>query len=217
MAQKKTVDTWKTKSWYSIRTPKFLEEKEITQIAAQEDEKIMNRIIIIPLKDISGNTMHTFTDVKLRVYEVKGKTAYTKFIGHEVSREYLKSMVRHGRDVINAVFPTVSADGIEFSIKAMLITENKCSNAQKTALHNALKQHFDEKAKSSEFGKFIQEALYGKAGVEAYNKLRKLAPLKKIEIRKTVLKEEFDVEEKQELQEEKEVPEREETVEPAMA
>ena len=75
MAQKKTVDTWKTKAWYSIKTPKFLEEKEITQIAAQEDEKIMNRIIIIPLKDISGNTMHTFTDVKLRVYEVKGKTA----------------------------------------------------------------------------------------------------------------------------------------------
>jgi len=204
MVQKKAIDTWKTKVWYSIRAPKFLDEKEITQIPAQDEEKLLNRIIIIPLKDISGNTMHTFTDVKLRVFEIKGKTAYTKFIGHEVSREYLKSMVRHGRDVINVIFPTKSLDGVEFTIKAILVTENKCSNVQKRSLHNALKQLLTEKAEKTEFSKFIQEAIYGKAANELFQKMRKIAPVKKIEIRKTVLKEEFDVEEVEKEEEAKE-------------
>jgi len=192
MAVKKMVDTWKSKSWYTVIAPKFLNEAEVSQVPALDESKLINRVVIVPLRDITRDVAHLYTNIKLRVSEVKGKTAYTKFIGHEVAREYIQTMVRRGREKLDVVFPTKSKDGVEFSIKAIVVTEFRCSAAKKTAVRNAMKAFLDEKARSEDFGRFILSVLYGKAAQEAGAKLSKIVPIRRVEIRKTQLKEEFD-------------------------
>ncbi len=199
MAVKKVVDTWKTKSWYSVHAPKFLNEVEVAQIPAQDDEHILNRIVKVPLKDITKDLSHVYTTVKLRVSEVKGKAAYAKFIGHEVSREYLHALVRRRMDALNAVFSVVSKDGVEFRIKAVVLTAYGCSGSQKTALRNALMRDLKKRAQAKPFGEFIYETLFGKTAAEVFKSLRSIAPLKRVEIRKTELKEVFDTPELQKL------------------
>ena len=191
---KKLVDTWKAKSWYAVVTPKFLNEVEVAHVPAAESEGLMNRVISIPLRDVTKDVAHLYTNVRLRVSEIRGRTAYTKFIGHEIAREYIQTMVRRGREKLDVVFPAVSKDGIEFSVKAVVITEFRCSAAQKTAVRNEIVKVLKEKAKNEDFGKFILSVLYGKAAQEAGAKLRKIVPIRRVEIRKTQLKEEFDVE-----------------------
>ena len=206
MAVKKMVDNWKSKSWYNVLAPKFLNEAEVSQVPAMDESRLLNRVIIVPLRDITKDVAHLYTNIHLRVSEVKGKTAYTKFIGHEVAREYVQTMVRRGREKLDIVFPTVSKDGVEFSIKAIVITEFKCSAAKKTAVRNALKEFLNEKANSEDFGRFILNVLYGKAAHEAGAKLNKIVPIRRVEIRKTQLKELFDTDK---------VPEPEVSAEPA--
>ncbi|MCX6767272.1 MAG: 30S ribosomal protein S3ae [Candidatus Micrarchaeota archaeon] len=192
MAVKKTVDTWKMKSWYSVVAPKFLNEVEVAQIPAMDESRLINRVIQIPLRDVTRDVAHLYTNIRLRIHEVKGRTAYTKFIGHEVAREYIHTMVRRGREKMDVVFPAVSKDGVEFSIKAVIITEYPASSRKKTAVRNALVAFLKTKAKEENFGKFIMDVLYGKASQEAVGKLRKIVPIRRVEIRKTQLKEEFD-------------------------
>ncbi len=201
MAGKKLVDTWKMKRWYSVVAPKFFNEAEVAQVPALDDEHILNRIIEIPLKEITHDLSHMYTNVRLRVSEIKGKTAYTKFVGHSVSREYLRTMVRRHRDALTAIVPVISKDGIEFSVKAMAITNTNCSGTQKTALRNLLMEEVKKRAKGTDFGEFINDAIYGKVALEIGRKLVKIAPVRRVEIYKTQLKEDFDVEEKQELPE----------------
>ncbi|MFA6048353.1 MAG: 30S ribosomal protein S3ae [Candidatus Micrarchaeia archaeon] len=201
MAGKKLVDNWKMKRWYSIVAPKFFNEVEVAQVPALDDEHIINRIIEIPLKEITHDLSHMYTNVRLRVFEVKGKTAYTKFIGHSVSREFLRTMVRRHRDALTAIVPVTSKDGIEFRVKAMAITNSNCSGSQKTALRNLLADEVKKRARGTEFGAFINDTIYGKVALEIGRKLVKIVPVRKVEIYKTQLKEEFDVEEKQELPE----------------
>ncbi|MEK6843412.1 MAG: hypothetical protein AABY04_02900 [Candidatus Micrarchaeota archaeon] len=193
MAVKKVVDNWKSKSWYAVRAPKFLNEVEVASVIALDDEHLINRIIIIPLKDVTKDISHTYTNIHLRITEIKGKTAYTKFIGHEVSREFIHAMVRRENDALHVVFQATSKDGIEFRIKAVVVTGISCSGRQKTLLRNLLMEELKEKASSKDFGQFIYDTLYGKVAGEVYKILKKLVPIKRVEVRKTELKEVFDV------------------------
>lgn len=190
--KKKVIDTWKLKTLYSVLAPKFLGEVEIAKTPASDEDKLINRVIILPLKEVSRDIAHIYTNIKLRVFEIKGKTAFTKFIGHEISKEYLSTLVRRHRDALHVVYPVKSRDGVEFTVKILLVTAVPCSNSQKTALRNALKKEVEAKVAATDFGKFITEALYGRLGAELSQKLKRIAPVRRIEIKKTQLKEEFD-------------------------
>ncbi len=211
MASKKVVDTWKSKSWYSVRAPKFLNEAEVSQVVAKDDEHLINRIIIVPLKDITKDIAHTYVNVHLRITEIKGKTAFTKFIGHEVSREFIHAMVRRKNDALNVVFPAVSKDGIEFNIKAVAVTGISCSGREKTLLRNTLMREVKSKVSQTDFGQYIYDTLYGRTAAEIFKTLKKIAPIKRVEIRKTQLKEVFDVQHASEIEkgEEAEIPKEE--------
>jgi small subunit ribosomal protein S3Ae len=199
MVTKKVVDTWKTKSWYAVRAPKFLNEVEVAQVIAKDDESLMNRTVIIPLKDVTKDISHTYTNIKLRITEIKGKTAYTKFIAHEVSREFIHAMVRRFNDALHVVFYATSKDGIEFKIKAVAVTGISCSGRQKTLLRNMMVKELKAKAASKDFGQFIYDTLYGKTANEVFKTLKKIVPIKRIEVRKTELTEVFDVQNASEI------------------
>lgn len=204
------VDSWKAKSWYLLLAPKFFNEKEVAHVPATEEDILIDRIIEIPLKEITRDISHSYTNVRLRVSEIKDKTAYTKFIGHAIAREYIRTLIRRKTDVLNVVTLVKSKEGTEFYTKSIVITKFKCSGKQKTALRNALETELKKRCAKTEFGTLIQEMIYGKLGAELYRKLKKIAQLRKVEIVKTRLKEEFDIEEKQELPtEEKEKAEEE--------
>ena len=190
--KKKVIDTWKLKTWYSVLAPKFLGEVELAKTPASDEDKLLNRVIILPLKEVTRDIAHIYTNIKLRVFEIKGKTAFTKFIGHEVSREYLSTLVRRHRDALHCVYPVKSKDGVEFTIKVLVVTAVPCSNTQKTSLRNALKKELVAKVAATDFGRYINEALYGRLGAELSQKLKRIAPIRRIEIKKTQLKEEFD-------------------------
>ncbi len=191
-APKKVMDSWKTKSWYTIVAPKFLNEVEVTQVPALEDETLLNRILVLPLKDITRSLAHMNMNVKLRVEEIKGKTAYTKFIGHEVAREYIRTLIRRGRDVLVIVFPAVSKDGVEFKVKATVLTANKISGKQRKAVHREFVTHLREIIKQKDFGNFILDTLNGKTAQEMGVWCKRVVPLRRVEIHKTELKEVFD-------------------------
>ncbi|NYZ77997.1 hypothetical protein H0N96_01170 [Candidatus Micrarchaeota archaeon] len=197
---KKPVDTWRTKSWYAVIAPKFLGEVEVAQVPASDEQHLVNRVITLPLREVTHDLSHMYVNIRLRVSEIRGRTAFTKFIGHEISREYLSTLVRRHRDALRVVLPVKSADGIDFTVKALAVTNSPCSAMQKSLLRNALASEMKKKVAKQEFGKFIQEVLWGKAGTELYGKLRKLVPLRRVEVYKTELYEEFDVAEVQSLE-----------------
>ena len=192
---KRKLDKWKKKKWYKVISPKFLGESELAQVPATDDDHIMNRVIKIPLREITRDFSHTYTNIYMRVYEIVGSKAFTKFIKHEISRDYIGTQVRRHRDALQAVFPAKSADGVEFRIKALVITAGRCSGKQKTTIRNETKKFIQELAAKQAFGEFILDTLYGKTAAETMEYVRKLAvPLRTVFVYKTQLKELFDTE-----------------------
>src|SRR3989344_6235174 len=153
MVVKKTIDTWKTKQWYTVVAPKFLGEVHTTlMIAASDEASLTNRVVTIPLKEITRDFAHIYTTVRLRVSEVKGKSAFTKFIGHSVAREYLATLVRRRRDALELHLSLKSKDDVEFQLSSLIVTPSTCSEKQKKLLRNALAQELKKKSAGIEFG-----------------------------------------------------------------
>ena len=194
-AQKKVMDTWKAKSWYALVSPKFLGETQFAEVPALDEDHLINRIIAIPLKEITADISHMYLTIRLRVSEIKGKSAFTKFIGHSISREYLSTLVRRRRDSLQVIFPAKSKDGIEFNVKTLVVTATPCSDAQKKALRKTALVDLKARISSSSFGDFILDVLNARASTQLYNRLKKIAPLKRVEIYKTELHEVFDTQE----------------------
>ena len=219
MAVKKTIDTWKLKHWYNVVAPKFLGEVHTTLVVPASDESLLeNRAISIPLKEITRDLNHIYTTVKLRVSEVKSKSAFTKFIGHSVAREYVLTLVRRRRDALEVHLPLVSKDGIEFQLSALVVTSNTCSGKQKKALRNNLSALLKEKSSAMDFGDFVRAVLFQQLSGELHAKLQKIYPVRRVEITKTELYEEFDVPQPMQLGEKEEKQKAEEKIEePAAA
>ena len=191
MAKEKIVDTWKSKVWYTVLAPQMFESKEIAQIPATEDSHLINRVLSVSLADLTGDISQSYANLHLRIYEVKGKTAYTKLIGHEMSMSYLRTLVRRRRNVISEVVDAESKDGVKIRIKLALFTARRVSSPIKTALRNATKTEVLLKTKETDYPQLAQELIFGKFSAGIFNRLKKICPLKRVEVRKTEIYEKF--------------------------
>jgi small subunit ribosomal protein S3Ae len=190
---KKVVEKWRTKEWYSIKAPKMFNEIDLGEVTATSPENLINRVLKISLKDITRDFSHVYTTVKLRVSEVRGKSAFTKFIGHEIAREWLATMVQRRREIMDFVMNVKSKDGVEFVLKAFIATEQRCSGAKRKALRKEFSEFVKKRVSSTDFQPLIMDALIGKLAAEAASKLRRITQLNRVEIRATELKEDFDI------------------------
>jgi small subunit ribosomal protein S3Ae len=191
MAKEKIIDTWKSKTWYTVLAPQMFESKEIGQIPATEDAHLINRIVKVSLAELTGDISQSYVNLQFRIHEVKGKTAYTRLVGHEMSAGYLRTLVRRRRNVINEVVDVESKDGVKLRIKISIFTARRVSSPVKTALRNSTREEILLRVKEMDFQQLAQEIIFGKFSATLFNRLKKLCPVKRIEVRKTELFEKF--------------------------
>ncbi|RLG20010.1 30S ribosomal protein S3ae [Candidatus Micrarchaeota archaeon] len=191
MAKVKAVDRWKSKQWYAVNAPEMFEGKKIADVVAAEDKLLMNRIVRVSLADMTGDMSQAYTLLDFRITDVKGKTAYTNFIGHELSRSYLRTLVRRRRNVINEVVDVSTKDQRQIRLKASIFTGTKLSTPTRTLLRNRVREEASKLAAESRYAQLVQELIFGKFASRLYNRINKLAPVRRVEIRKSELKESF--------------------------
>ncbi len=199
MAKAKLIDTWKQKSWYNLVSPKFLGEVKIAEVVATDEDHLLNRIIAIPLKEITHEIAHMYTTIRMRVEKIKDKNAYTKFIGHEASREYLSTLGRRNRELLRIILTEESKDGVKFTVKMLVVTAVSCSTPKRKAIYTAARAELKRMITETRFGDFIQEVLYNKIAPKIHAAVKKIAPIKRVEVYKSALFEVFDENEVVEL------------------
>ncbi|MCX8175548.1 MAG: 30S ribosomal protein S3ae [Candidatus Micrarchaeota archaeon] len=189
----KVMDKWKTKSWYSVLAPEMFESKEIGQIVSSDEANLKNRVVKVGLGEMTGSFSQAtaYTNLYFRVREVKGKTAHTIFIGHELVPGYVRTLVRRRRSVIHQIDDVVTKDGVGLRIKSLCISGLKVSESVRRDVRKALSENVKAIAKQTDFPLFVQEIVYGKLSAKLFNAVKQIGPIKRVEIRKSELKEKF--------------------------
>jgi small subunit ribosomal protein S3Ae len=122
-----------------------------------------------------------------QVTDVDGKTAHTRFKGHEYSRDYLRSLVRRRTTKVDAIFTVNTKDGYKILLAVSAFTLSRIKTSQEKIIRAIMQKIIKEKAQALTLDQFAQEIVLGKIASDIYNDAKKMAPLRHVGIRKSKL------------------------------
>ncbi|MBA2864141.1 30S ribosomal protein S3ae [Methanococcus maripaludis] len=178
-------DTWKSKVWYDIYTPQSFGGDVIGQTPANDPANLIGRISEISLRDLTNEHSKHMTRMYFKVDGVSGNNATSQFVGHDTTREYLKSQVRRRRSKINAIVEVRTKDGFKVRVKALVLTAVRARDHHKTEIRVRMEQIIKDMAKETPFAEFVHAMLMGGLGSKIYGDCKKMFPLKRVEIFKS--------------------------------
>jgi small subunit ribosomal protein S3Ae len=189
----KVVDKWKNKNWYTVLAPKMFENKEIAEAVANDELAMVNRVVSVSLMEVigSGSQNAIFTLLRFRVTDVKGANANTKLIGYEIMPTYVKTFVRRSKSLLHVTVPIKSKEGESVLVKVIAVTGAKVSENTKKNLRNALVEEVKKTCEGVEYDSLMQDIVYGRLTSKLFTRLKVITPMKRVEVRKTELKENF--------------------------
>ncbi len=190
----KVVDKWKTKKWYNVMAPPVFEGKQLCEVVSSDEKNLVNRVIKRSLMDMgmqATSQMAMFTNLKFRIMDIKGNTANTIMIGHEISPAYLKTFARRGKSLIHQVIDIKTKDGHEVRIKIIAVTGSKVSENTRRNIRKIIVDETMKIAQELKYDELVQDLIYGRFSSKIYNKLKEITKMRRVEIRKSEKKETF--------------------------
>ena len=144
MAKKKQVgrrvEGWKAKSWFKVHTPDTLGKVYIGDTIANDAESAVGRVMTATLGEIVNDYAKQHVKMSFRIATVTGDAAYTEFIGHEVTRDYLRSLVKRRSSRIDTIVPVTTKDGKKVRLTICTYTFARANLSQEHAIRNAIIQ-----------------------------------------------------------------------------
>lgn len=185
LRKRRSVDTWKSKSWYNIIAPPYLGEAKIGETLANDPENLIGRGIVVSMRDITGDFSKQHIKMKFKIVDVKGENAYTAFNGQGLSRDYMRSQIRRKSTRVESITDVTTKDGVKLRIKTIALALGRAQTAQEKLIRRIMNDMVTQFALEYGFQEFIQNVVNGKFSAAIYKAAGKVYPIKRVEIRKT--------------------------------
>ena len=182
---RKIKDRWKAKNWYNILAPPAFDNVTIAETLADTPEGLVNRITGVSLQEITNDFRKSHITLFFKINKVEATNAHTEFIGHTLTSDYLRRMVRRRKSKIDGVYDVTTRDNAVLRVKPFATTDKRIQSSQKKVIREAMKKTIFDQAKTNIMSDFIKIILDGRMGSEIYKNCKKLYPVKRIEIYKT--------------------------------
>ncbi|MHA1911071.1 MAG: 30S ribosomal protein S3ae [Candidatus Kariarchaeaceae archaeon] len=179
------IDKWSTKEWFTIIAPPYISEKTIGETVATESSSLIGRSIEIGLLELTDNVEDMQTKLRFKITSVSGETAETQFLGHEISRDFIRAQIRNHRTRIDCISDLKLKDNSRVRVFVTCITPTRCSSSQQRAIRKIIMDSMDGYSLEHGLPSFIERVLSNELKAEIYDKLIKIYPLKSLEIRKS--------------------------------
>jgi small subunit ribosomal protein S3Ae len=182
------VDTWKTKKWYKILAPPQFDYKPVGETIASDPSLVIGRTIETTLGDIDGDMSKQHIKLKFKVIDVAGENANTEFIGHDMTRDYIRSLIRRRTSKVDVNVLVSTKDGRVLRVKASAFTIKRANTSQIKAIRKIMEDIILKRSKELTFDDFIYEILSGKLSSLLYREAKVVYPLRRVEVRRTEIK-----------------------------
>jgi small subunit ribosomal protein S3Ae len=179
------ADSRKAKQWYKVISPEMFGRSPVGETVAYDPEKVVGRIIETTLGDLTNNFSKQNTKLRFRVDRVAGDSAYTKFVGHEMTTDYIRSLVKRRTSRIDSIIDVATTDGYQVRVKPSCFTVKRARANQVKSIREISRNVIIEKAKGLDLNQLIQDVVNGKLSLDIYKEAKMVYPLRRVEVRKT--------------------------------
>ncbi|OPX68159.1 MAG: 30S ribosomal protein S3Ae [Methanoregulaceae archaeon PtaB.Bin108] len=189
MAKKKQagrrVEGWKAKSWYKVYTPEVLGKTYIGDTIANDADSVIGRILQTTLGEIINDYAKQNVKVKFRIANVAGDSAYTEFLGHELTRDYMRSMIKRRTSRIDCHVPVMTKDGKKMDLTVTCFTLTRANLSQIHAIRGLISGMVAKLGSESEMNAIINGIVNGDISREVFKAVKPLFPIRRVEVIKS--------------------------------
>ncbi|MBI5681551.1 MAG: 30S ribosomal protein S3ae [Methanobacterium sp.] len=188
--RRRVKDTWKEKQWYKIMTPTEFGDAEIGTTPARDPEMLIKRSVESSMRELTGDFSKQYVKLYFQINNVAGDIANTKFIGHHVTTDYVRSMIRRGTSRIDTITDVATKEGYTLNIHIIAITVKRAKSSQQKFIRETMGRIIHELTAEKTFPEIVEGVISGKMASTIYHETKKIYPLKRVEIIKTKVVEE---------------------------
>ncbi|MGB8215832.1 MAG: 30S ribosomal protein S3ae [Candidatus Methanoperedens sp.] len=179
------AEGWKAKSWYNLVAPDMFGKTNIGETVADVPEKLVGRIVEITLGELTNDLSKQNTKLILKIDRVGGDSAYTKYMGHQLTQDYLRSLVKRQTSAVETNISVTTKDGYTLRVKPSCFTIKRARANQVKAIRQIMNNVIAAKAKELDMEQFVQDVVTGKLSASIYHDVKPIYPLRRVEVRKT--------------------------------
>jgi len=175
------------KRWYTLIAPEQFDRVELGETPADEPERVMDRTVQTTLGDITGNANENNVKLTFQVNDVGSDTAYTELIRHELTRDYLRSLVRRGSSKVAAVITVRTTDDYRVQVQPVAFTTKRADDSQKKAIRRTMIDLVEDAAEERTFRELTDSIAEGRLSSAIYGEAKTIYPLRRVEVQKATL------------------------------
>jgi len=178
-------ETWRAKEWYDIIAPTMFGGAKIGETPTLDARQLSGRVLETTLGDLIDDFSKSHIKLYFQVRGVEGNRAVTKFIGHDMARDYVRSQVRRRATKVDNISTVATQDGYKLRISSMVTSLRRIQSSQIEAVRSGMHEVVERRAAERTFDQFVQEVVLGKLAADIYKVIKKICPVKRVEVRKT--------------------------------
>ncbi|MEI7855959.1 MAG: 30S ribosomal protein S3ae [Methanomicrobiales archaeon] len=189
MARKKQtgrrVEGWKAKSWYRVHTPDNLGKVFIGDTIANDAESVVGRIMTSTLGEITNDYAKQHMKMSFKINSVAGDSAYTEFVGHDVTRDYLRSLVKRRSSRVDCHVPLVTKDGKKVHLTISCYTFARANISQEHAIRKIITEAVIAQSSAWDLTTMVNAIVSGEISRDLFKAVKIIYPTRRVEIVKS--------------------------------
>jgi small subunit ribosomal protein S3Ae len=186
-ATRKAKEKWMNKIWYKIYAPETFDKKQIGETLSADPSKLVGRVVETTIQELAGDLSKVHIKLKFQITEIKGADAHTKFIGHDLTSDYIRRFARRRQSRTDVVCDVLTKDNVTVRAKAMAVTGKRIQSTQETVIRNKMREIMSKNGNAQTLNDFVKSILSGELSAAILRECKPIYPLQRVEIRKTEL------------------------------
>lgn len=184
-SKKSTKDKWKAKQWYQIQAPRMFNAVTIAETLAEEPDHLQGRVAEATMQDLTGDLSKMHIKCYFKVTAVTGTNCQTRFVGHELTNDYIRRLTRRKHSKIDGVYDATTKDGFVVRVKPMAVTEKRAQSAIESKIRHLSQEVCAKHAADRTMAEFVRDVINGELSGAIYKACKPVYPLKRVEMRKS--------------------------------
>lgn len=187
MSERSVSRQQRQKRWYTVFAPESFDRAELGETPANEPEQLLERTIETTLGELTDDAGANNVKLTFRITDIGSDAAYTEFEKHELTRDYLNSLVRRGASKVDAYLTVLTSDDYRVRVQPVAFTTKKANDSQEKAIRRRMTEIVRETASERTFEEFTDSVTQGRLSSAVYGEARTIYPLRRVEISKLAL------------------------------
>ena len=172
------------KLWYSIVSTKSFDSTHLGECYVAEPSMMLGRTLTVNLANLTGDIRQQGISLQFMISEIEEGKGIARVVGYDASPAQLRRLVRRGVERLDDSIVCKTSSGELVSVKPFAVTRTASSKSKLTAIRKILRDVFAKEMLSQTFDDVIKTAISNQLQTSLKAAVKKILPLKALEIRR---------------------------------